>query len=60
MIRTLAALLLAAPLSACLAGAVVGAAVDLTGAVVGASVKVTGAVIDAAIPDGDDKEEDDD
>lgn len=60
MVRTLAVLLLMLPLSSCLAGAVVGAAVDVTGAVVGTTVKTTGAVIDAAIPDGDDKDEDDD
>ncbi|GIK47305.1 MAG: hypothetical protein BroJett013_00020 [Alphaproteobacteria bacterium] len=60
MVRTLAVLLLMLPLSSCLAGAVVGAAVDVTGAVVGTTVKTTGAVIGAAIPDGDDKDEDDD
>ncbi|MCL4714372.1 MAG: NF038104 family lipoprotein [Hyphomonadaceae bacterium] len=60
MVRTLAVLLLMLPLSSCLAGAVVGAAVEVTGAVVGTTVKTTGAVIGAAIPDGDDKDEDDD
>lgn len=59
MIRTLAVVLLMLPLSSCLAGAVVGAAVDVTGAVVGTTVKTTGAVIDAAIPDGDEDEDDD-
>jgi len=57
MIRTLAVLLLIVPLSSCLAGAVVGAAVDVTGAVVGGAVKTTGAVIDAAIPDDDDDDD---
>jgi hypothetical protein len=59
MIRTLAILLLMAPLSGCLAGAVVGAAVDVTGAVVGATVKTAGAVVDAAVPDDDDDEDED-
>jgi hypothetical protein len=57
--RALAALLLMTPLASCLAGAAVGAAVEVTGAVVGAAVKTTGAVIDAATPDGDDDEDDD-
>jgi hypothetical protein len=67
MIRTIAVILLMLPLSSCLAGAaisatgaVVGAAVGVTGAVVGATVKTTGAVVDAAIPDGDDKDDDED
>lgn len=60
MIRIAAVVLLMLPLGSCLAGAVVGAAVDVTGAVVGTTVKTTGAVIDAAIPDGDDEDEDDD
>jgi hypothetical protein len=59
MIRMAAVLLMLAPLSACLAGAVVGAAVDVTGAVIGATVKAGGAVVDAVIPDGDDEEDDD-
>jgi len=58
MIRMVAVLLLMLPLSSCLAGAVVGAAVDVTGAVVGGAVKTTGAVIDAAVPDGDDDDDD--
>jgi len=60
MIRTLAVLLLMLPLSSCLAGAVVGAAVNVTGAVVGTAVKTTGAVVDAAIPDDDEDEDEDD
>lgn len=60
MIRTLAVVLMMLPLSSCLAGAVIGAAVDVTGAVVGTTVKTTGAVIGAAIPDGDDEDDDDD
>lgn len=59
MIRTLGVLLLMLPLTSCLAGAVVGAAVDVTGAVVSTGIKTTGAVIDAAIPDDDDDEDDD-
>ncbi len=59
MIRTLAVLLLMLPLSSCLAGAVLGAAVDVTGAVVSTAVKTTGAVIGAAIPDDDDEDEGD-
>jgi hypothetical protein len=67
MIRTLLVFLLAAPLLAsCLVGAtvgatgaVIGAAVGVTGAVVGTTVGVTGAVIGAAIPDGDDKDDND-
>jgi hypothetical protein len=60
MIRTIAVLLLMLPLSSCLAGALVGAAVDVTGAVVGTTVKTAGAVIDAATPDDDDDEDEDD
>lgn len=59
MIRTLAVLLLMLPLASCLAGAVVGAAVDVTGAVVSTGIKTTGAVVDALLP-GDDDDDDDD
>lgn len=59
MLKALASLLLLLPLGSCLAGAVVGAAVDVTGAAVGVAVKTTGAVVDAAIPDGDEDDEDD-
>lgn len=52
--------LMLSSLSACVAGAVVGAAVGVTGAVVGTAVKTTGAVVDAAIPDDDDDDDDDD
>ncbi len=60
MAKAIAALLMMAPLTGCLAGAAVGAAVDVTGAVVGATVKTTGAVIGAVIPDGDDDSDKDD
>lgn len=59
MIRIFAVALMLAPLSACLATAVVGTAVSVTGAVIGGTVKTTGAVVDAVIPDGDDDEDDD-
>lgn len=58
MLRSLFCVLLMLSLSACLAGAVVGAAVDTTGAVVGVAVKTTGAAVDLVIP-GDDEEDDD-
>lgn len=60
MIRTLAVLMLMLPLSSCLAGAVVGTAINVTGAVVSTTVKTTGAVVGAVIPDDDDDEDDDD
>jgi len=56
----LAALLLMLPLSGCLAGAVLGTAVNVTGAVVTTGVKATGAVVGAVIPDGDEDEEEED
>ncbi|MBX9746180.1 MAG: NF038104 family lipoprotein [Hyphomonadaceae bacterium] len=58
--RFLALIILLSPLGGCLAGAVVGAAVNVTGAVAGAAIKTTGAVVDAAIPDGDDDDDDED
>jgi len=60
MIRILAVALMFAPLSGCLAGAVVGTAVGVTGAVVGGAVKTTGAVIDVVTPGDDDDDDDDD
>lgn len=60
MIRLLAALLLMAPLSSCLAAAAVGATVGAAGAVVGAGAGAAGAVVGAAIPGDDDDEDDDD
>lgn len=59
MLRALACLILMLPLNACLAGAVVGVAVDATGAVVGAAVKTTGAAVDLVVP-GDDEDDEDD
>lgn len=57
------ALLLFGPLAGCVAGAVIGATgavVGATGAVVGATVGAAGAVVDVVVPDGDDKDEDED
>lgn len=54
--------LLAAPLNACLAAAVVdtvaGVAVGVTGAAVGVTAKGVGMAAGAVIPDGDDEKED--
>lgn len=57
--RFLPLALLTPLLGGCLAGAAVGAAVDVTGAVVGTAVKTTGAVVGAVLPDGKDKDEED-
>jgi hypothetical protein len=59
MLRALAVVLLMLPLASCLAGAVVGATVDVAGAVVGTAVKTTAVIVDAAIPDGDDDDDKD-
>lgn len=60
MRKLIAALALICALSACVAAAVVGTAVDVTGTVVGAAVNTTGAVVDAVVPDKkEDKDEDD-
>ncbi len=56
MLRLAAAMMFAATLCSCLAGAAIGAAGD----VVEAGVKTTGAVVGAVIPDGDDDDDDED
>ncbi len=55
MLKLVTALVLACGLSACVAAALVGTAVEVTGTVVGAAVNTTGAVVDVVVPDGDDK-----